>query len=433
MVFKLTIDFVRAHTMRNSIFLRLTAELAGKYALIVIFVCLCVGMWGILAGVYILAVKEWVFHLGLAFRRSCFVSVIVSYIFVIVSYFFCVCVSFFSSFSFFVDVFKSVMWSNLQAAVPRDDSELRFLADSLPDVALAGRAPSTVTKYSATYARWKRWARDQGFLAFPASPYHFALYLRHLMAGAKTAAPVESAVHAIAWVHHLAGERSPSEHLLVKDVLAGAQRLLAHHTSKKEPITVAQLEQLVNFKALPMASLYDIRSVLICLLAFAAFLRFEELAKLVRSDVETDSEKLQLFIESSKTDKYRDGAWVVVAVTGKVTCPVNMMNRYLDKAQLSHDSPLFCQLTRTKYGYKARARGLSYTRLRELVTEAFRGIVPDLARIGTHSLRSGGATAAANAGVPDRLKYVTVAGLVFPPKMAMSKILSLLVCLFLRL
>ena len=52
---------------------------------------------------------------------------------------------------------------------------------------------------------------------------------------------------------------------------------------------------------------------------------------------------------------------------------------------------------------KARARGLSYTRLRELVIESFRGIVPDLARIGTHSLRSGGAIAAANAGVPDRL------------------------------
>ena len=58
----------------SSIFLRLTAELAGKYALIVIFVfCMCVGMWGILAGVYILGVKEWVFHLGLAFLRSCFV------------------------------------------------------------------------------------------------------------------------------------------------------------------------------------------------------------------------------------------------------------------------------------------------------------------------------------------------------------------------
>ena len=75
-----------------------------------------------------------------------------------------------------------------------------------------------------------------------------------------------------------------------------------------------------------------------------------------------------------------------------------MVNGYLDKAQLSHDSLLFCRLStsKTKYGYKARTRGLSYTRLRELVIEAFEGIVPDLALIRTHSLRSGGATAVAN-------------------------------------
>ena len=123
--------------------------------------------------------------------------------------------------------------------------------------------------------------------------------------------------------------------------------LLAHHTSKKEPITVAQLEQLVHSKALSMASLYDIHSVLICLLEFPAFLRFDELAKLVCSDVEIDSEKLQLFIESSKTDKYRDGAWVVA-----VTCPVNMMNRYLDKAQPSHDSPFFASYLRLNMAIK---------------------------------------------------------------------------------
>ena len=118
--------------------------------------------------------------------------------------------------------FQFAMWSDLQAAVPRDDLELRSFADSLPDVALAGRALSIATKYSATYARWKRWARAQGLPAVPASPYHFFLCLRHLMEEAKSAAPIESAVHAIAWVHHLAGERSPSEYPLVKDVLAGA-------------------------------------------------------------------------------------------------------------------------------------------------------------------------------------------------------------------
>ena len=61
-----------SRSLRTSIFLHLTAELARKYALIVIFVCLCLGMWAIFAGVYMLAVKEWVFHLGLAFLRSCF-------------------------------------------------------------------------------------------------------------------------------------------------------------------------------------------------------------------------------------------------------------------------------------------------------------------------------------------------------------------------
>ena len=45
---------------------------------------------------------------------------------------------------------------------------------------------------------------------------------------------------------------------------------------------------------------------------------------------------------------------------------------------------------------------LSYSRLRELVLEAFKDIVPDISTIGTHSHRSGGATAAANEGVPDR-------------------------------
>ena len=63
----------------------------------------------------------------------------------------------------------------------------------------------------------------------------------------------------------------------------------------------------------------------------------------------------------------------------------------------------FCQLSKTTFGYKPWSKALSYTRLRELVLEAFKDIVPDISAIGTHSLRSGGATAAANAGIPDRL------------------------------
>ena len=102
-----------------------------------------------------------------------------------------------------------------------------------------------------------------------------------------------------------------------------------------------------------MASLYNIRSVVIWLLAFAAFLRFDELAKLVRSDVKIENDILKLFIQSSKSDHYMDGAWIVVASSGKAT--VAMMNHYLERAGLSCDSSLFCQLSKTKCGYKPRS------------------------------------------------------------------------------
>ena len=76
----------------------------------------------------------------------------------------------------------------------------------------------------------------------------------------------------------------------MKNILAGTQRLLARHTAKKEPITAFSLEQLVACKADSMTSLYNFRSVVICLLAFAAFRRFDELPKLVRSDVKIEND-----------------------------------------------------------------------------------------------------------------------------------------------
>ena len=197
------------------------------------YVCLgaCAGMWVIRRGIY-LGVLVLSFISVLLFQRSGH--------FYLLLIFFRVCLC---SFCFhFLDVFNSTMWSDLRAAVPQGSSALQSLASSLPDVALASRAPSTSSKYFSSYTRWRSWARAYGLTVFPASPFHFAIYLRYLMIEAKSASPLESAVHSIALFHLLGGEPSPSDHPLVKSTLAGAQRLLAHKANKKEPITVFQLE-----------------------------------------------------------------------------------------------------------------------------------------------------------------------------------------------
>ena len=92
----------------------------------------------------------------------------------------------------------STVWSDLRAAVPQGSDVLHYLASSLLDVALASRTPSASSKYFSSYKRCKYRAREHGLTAFPASPFHFAICLRHFMTEAKTASPLESAGRRIA-------------------------------------------------------------------------------------------------------------------------------------------------------------------------------------------------------------------------------------------
>lgn len=75
-------------------------------------------------------------------------------------------------------------------------------------------------------------------------------------------------------------------------------------------------------------------------------------------------------------------------------------------ASLSQQSKLclFRGIVVSKSGERLRSQGsLSYTRLRELFLHKLSELRFDAKQFGLHSLRSGGATAAAQAGVPDRL------------------------------
>ena len=65
-----------------------------------------------------------------------------------------------------------------------------------------------------------------------------------------------------------------------------------------------------------------------CLLCYAGFLRFAELANLRRHHVFIYDNHVKLFLESSKTDVYREGRDVLISKTNTPTCPVNMLLRY---------------------------------------------------------------------------------------------------------
>ena len=124
---------------------------------------------------------------------------------------------------------------------------------------------------------------------------------------------------------------------IVQATLGGLRRELAKPKKCKEPVTAEMLLAMVE-AAGPSPSLTEVRLLAICLVAFAGFLRCEELLKLRCADVAFNTEGMVINITSSKTDQYREGASLVIAHTGTATCPVSMMQRYFSMGHLVHDS-----------------------------------------------------------------------------------------------
>ena len=155
--------------------------------------------------------------------------------------------------------------------------ELQQLAAGLPDVVLSGRADSTTKKYLGAFQRWKVWAESMEIVpTFPVKGMHLALYMQHLNTAKHSRSAVEEVVHALAWVHKMAGIESPTESPLVQSVLEGLRRILSKPKVRKEPVSIEMLQAMVE-AAGPTPSLSDVRLLAVCLVAFAGFLRCDEL------------------------------------------------------------------------------------------------------------------------------------------------------------
>ena len=184
-----------------------------------------------------------------------------------------------------------------------------------------------------------------------------------------------------------------------------SRQLKEKPVSKKEPVTPAMILDICNRFAGPNANLSDLPLATICVTAYSAFLRYNELASLRCCDVSFCDSFVKIYVYKSKTDVYGDGAYVLLART--VSCPFNLLRRYVSAANLDLSSslPFFRSLYfhKANFTYSLRSMGVSYSRTREIVLQAFVELGYPKNLFGLHSSRAGGASAAANAGVSDRL------------------------------
>ena len=233
-----------------------------------------------------------------------------------------------------LEILSTKVW---QTNGSSQDPELNRLAKALLKTVLKARADSTTKKYIGAFHRWASWEAERAELTvFLVEVPQFALYLQHLGETTKSRAAVEETVKAVSWAQHLAGQTEIARSGLIKSVVEGFQCQLACPKKRKEPVTVQMLQEIVA--SMDPESLSSVRLVTLCLIDFAAFLRFNEICQLRCCDVKIIGDKLEVFIKGSETNQFRQGNRVPIVCSGLFMCPVFMLKRYIRVAKIELSS-----------------------------------------------------------------------------------------------
>ena len=114
------------------------------------------------------------------------------------------------------------------------------------------------------------------------------------------------------------------------------------------------------------------------------------------SHIEFHSQYIKIFVPRSKTDVYREGNYVYISASESQYCPVSVLRKYMNLANIHDNSnlPLFRPLVfhKSNSSYTPRDGKMSYSSCREILRDSLKqlGYNPD--DYGLHSLRSGGIT-----------------------------------------
>ena len=221
-----------------------------------------------------------------------------------------------------------------------------------------------------------------------------AQFLDHMRQYSATA--VQDAISSLKWFHYFVpgvnSQNNPLNDDFLSRIVESTKRNHHIEKSRKKPLTTETINNIVN--SLPSSpTLTEIRDALIPSLAFSLLLRHDEVSHLNCNHFSIQPGGLKIHIPSSKTDTYRDGKYVFLAKENSIV--YNLVFQYINKAGLDFKMNhfFFGPVVIEKAGMRLQNRILSYNVYNQIIKRAVskQGFNPN--DFGTHSARSGGATA----------------------------------------
>ena len=249
------------------------------------------------------------------------------------------------------------------------------------------KAQNTLRAYQADFRDFTNFCSQNGFNEMPTNPKILSLYLTYLSSSSKYST-LKRRLASIGVLHKMKGHYIDTKHPIIVENLMGIKRKKGINQKGKKPLLINDLKLIIN--ALDESTEKEkkkLRDKTLILVGFSGGFRRSELVQIEYEDLDFVSEGVKIFIKRSKTDQSGEGSIKGIPYfDNDKYCPVRSLKKWIEfnnikSGKVFSVSDKTVALVIKKYSYLA---GL------------------DSSKYAGHSLRSGFATSAAEAGAEER-------------------------------
>ena len=262
------------------------------------------------------------------------------------------------------------------------------------------KAINTVRAYKSDFNDFGLFCAQNGFKSLPSEPKIVSLYLTQLSTKNVKMSTIRRRLVSIGVIHKLKGHYLDTKQPLIVENLMGIKRRKGSIQNGKKPLLINNLKKIINVideQKKEKIKIYRDRTII--LIGFSGGFRRNEIVSLDFDDLDFVEEGLKINIKRSKTDQFGAGSTKGLPYfENSQYCPVVSIKKWIEISKINSGA-LFRRFT--------KGSNLSEKRLTDqtvaLLIKEYLGLAGiDSTNYSGHSLRSGFATSAAEAGAEER-------------------------------
>jgi len=265
----------------------------------------------------------------------------------------------------------------------------------------SSKANNTVRAYKSDFNDFGLFCAQNGFKSLPSDPKIVSLYLTHLSTRNIKMSTLKRRLVSIGVIHKLKGHYLDTKHPIIIENIMGIKRRKGSVQKGKKPLLINNLREIINVidKFNKDEDLKRLRDRSIILIGFSGGFRRNEIVSIDYDDLDFVNEGIKINLKRSKTDQFGEGSVKGLPYFDNTKyCPVLSLKNWIEISKI-RSGPLFRRFSK---GTKLSEKRLTDQTVALLIKKYLKIAGIDSKNYSGHSLRSGFATSAAEAGVEER-------------------------------